>query len=182
MSGDEQIELLLAERAIGRVLTNYSRGVDRYDFELVRSCYWPEGTDDHGSFVGTVDDFITFVRGALDRFERTMHFLGNVLIEVDLAADIARAETYCIALHRYTDGEGRPTDMWAGLRYVDRFERRDGEWRIRTRICAYEWRRTDVVEQQGGSFADTYVRGVRGPQDIVFHILDPEVLAHGAPR
>ena len=38
----EDLELLLAERAIQRVLTSYSRGVDRYDFELVRSCYWPD--------------------------------------------------------------------------------------------------------------------------------------------
>ena len=38
---NEELELLLAERAIQRVLTSYSRGVDRYDFELVRSCYWP---------------------------------------------------------------------------------------------------------------------------------------------
>ena len=57
---NEDLELLLAERAIQRVLTSYSRGVDRHDFELVRSYYWPDGTDDHGSFVGGVDDFITF--------------------------------------------------------------------------------------------------------------------------
>ena len=60
---NDDLELLLAERAIQRVLTTYSRGVDRYDFDLVRSCYWPEGTDDHGSFVGGVDDFIAFVEG-----------------------------------------------------------------------------------------------------------------------
>jgi hypothetical protein len=51
----DELELLLAERAIHRVLTTYSRGVDRLDFESVRSCYWPDGTDDHGSFVGGVD-------------------------------------------------------------------------------------------------------------------------------
>jgi SnoaL-like domain len=74
---NEDLELLLAERAIQRVLTSYSHGVDRYDFELVRSCYWPDGTDDHGSFVGGVDDFITFLEKSLNRFERTAHFLGQ---------------------------------------------------------------------------------------------------------
>ena len=58
----EDLELLMAERAIQRVPTSYSRGVDRFDFESVRSCYWPDGTDDHGSFVGGVDEFISFVR------------------------------------------------------------------------------------------------------------------------
>ena len=54
---------------------------------------------------------------------------------------MSRSETYAVAFHRYTDQDGYPTDMWAGLRYVDRFERRDGQWRIRRRVCAYEWRR-----------------------------------------
>ena len=168
---DQELAVLLAERAIQRVLTSYSRGVDRFDFEAVRRCYWPDGTDDHGSFVGGIDDFIPFVERSLNRFERTAHFLGNVLIDVDLDRDVARSETYAVAFHRYTDPDGHPTDMWAGLRYVDRFERRQGEWRIRTRVCAYEWRRTDRVEG-GGGFADGYVRGLRSPDDIVFHILD----------
>ena len=46
---EDQLELLLAERAISRVLHSYSRGADRCDLELMRSCYWPDGTDDHGS-------------------------------------------------------------------------------------------------------------------------------------
>jgi hypothetical protein len=167
----QELELLLAERAIERVLTSYSRGVDRFDFELVRSCYWPDGTDDHGSFVGTVDEFIAFVEQSLHRFERTAHFLRNMLIDVDLDTGIARPETYAVAFHRYTDADGHPCDMWAGLRYVDRFERRGVEWRIRARVCAYDWRRTDRVEGEGG-FAETYVRGLRSPDDVVFHILD----------
>jgi hypothetical protein len=118
-----------------------------------------------------VDGFIEFVGPALARFERTSHFLGNMLIDVDLAKDVARAETYAVAYHRYHDEERRATDMTAGLRYVDRFERRDGEWRIARRVCAFEWRRTDLVVGHGG-FAESYTRGVRGPNDIVWHILD----------
>ena len=75
---EDQLELLLAERAIARVLHSYSRGADRCDLELMRSCYWPDGTDDHGSYNGGVDGFIEFVGPALQRFERTNHFLGNM--------------------------------------------------------------------------------------------------------
>jgi hypothetical protein len=56
-------------------------------------------------------------------------------------------------------------------RGVDRFERRDGQWRIRKRVCAYDWRRTDRVGADGG-FADTYVRDTRSADDIDYHILD----------
>lgn len=168
----DALDLLMAERAISRVLHLYSRAADRYDLDLMRSCYWPEGTDDHGSYRGDLDGFMQFVGPALDRFERTSHFLGNMLIDVDLAADVARAETYAVAYHRFTDNDGQLNDMVAGLRYVDRFERRNGEWRIAARVCAFEWRRTDPVPATGSSFAESYVRGVRGHDDIVFHILD----------
>jgi predicted outer membrane repeat protein len=42
---------------------------------------------------------------------------------------------------------------------------------IRARVCAFDWRRTDRVEGNGG-FADGYVRGIRSTDDIVYHILD----------
>ena len=170
---DDRLELLLAERAIARVLCTYSRAADRYDLELMRSCYWPDATDDHGSFSGDVDGFIEFVGPALQRFERTNHFLGNMLIDVDLVNDEAGAETYAVAYHRFHDADGRATDMVAGLRYVDRFERRDHDWRIAKRVCTFEWRRTDPVAAEGSGFGDTYTRGLRGSDDIVWHILEP---------
>ncbi len=168
---NDDVEVLLAERAIERVLRTYARGIDRLDLELVRMCYWPDGTDDHGGYAGDVDGFIEFVGRALANFERTNHFLGNILIDVDLVTGVARAETYCVAYHRYCDAEDRETDMTAGLRYVDRFEWRKGEWRIARRVCAYDWRRVDLVDGEGG-FGDRYVRGLPAPDDIVFHILD----------
>ncbi len=169
LAPDTGLAVLLAERAIMRVLTTYSRSVDRYDFDILRTCYWPEGTDDHGSFVGGLEDFMAFVQPALARFERTNHFLGNMLVDVDLAAGTARAETYAVAYHRFHDDQDRLTDMTAGLRYLDRFECRAGEWRILARVCAYEWRRTDLVVGAGG-FGENYVRGVRSAQDAVYRI------------
>ncbi len=169
--GDQGVEVLLAERAIGRVLCSYSRGIDRLDLDLVRSCYWPDATDDHGGYSGGLDGFIEYVRAALDRFDRTSHFLGNMLIDVDLAGGVARSETYAVAYHRLHDGEGRETDVTVGLRYVDRFERREGEWRIARRVCAFEWRRRDPVGDGVEDFAPSYTRGLRGSDDIVWHIL-----------
>jgi len=164
---DPTLALLKAERDITRVIMTYSRAADRYDLELMRECYWPDGTDHHGSFVGGRDDFIEFVRDSLQRFERTNHVLGNVLIDVDLDAGTARAETYCVAYHRYTDAEHQLTDMTAGLRYVDTFERRGDEWRILRRVVAYEWRRTDPALGSTG-FADAYITGVRSLADVIY--------------
>lgn len=163
------LDLLLAERAISRVILSYSRAVDRYDFDALAECYWPEGTDDHGSFRGSAAEFVEWNKAALARFDVTNHFLGNMLIDVDLDANRARAETYAVAYHRYTDPEGQLTDMTAGLRYVDVFERRGTEWRILDRVIAYSWRRTDPAVGPSG-FAESYVQGIRGRDDIVYTI------------
>ncbi len=168
-TSSRDLELLMAERAITRVILEYSRAVDRYDFDALADCYWPEGTDDHGSFKGSASDFVEWNKAALARFDITNHFLGNILVDVDLEADRARSETYAVAYHRYTDADGQLTDMTAGLRYVDVFERRGTEWRILERVIAYSWRRTDPALGASG-FADTYVRGVRGMDDIVYTI------------
>lgn len=39
-------------------LVRYCRGVDRFDREMVRSAYHPDAMDDHGDFVGGVENFI----------------------------------------------------------------------------------------------------------------------------
>ena len=69
------------------------RGVDRLDLELVRSCYHPDATDAHGSFTGTVDEFLVWVERLLRRYDLTMHFLGTPLVEFDDATHAASRRT-----------------------------------------------------------------------------------------
>ena len=52
---------LIDREQIRDVIYRYARGVDRRDYELVRSCYHPNATDDHGSYKGDVDGFITWL-------------------------------------------------------------------------------------------------------------------------
>jgi hypothetical protein len=135
--GDAAVQNLLDERDIRRVIYDYARGIDRMDLELVRGCYWPEATDVHGPFTGTRDEFISWVGPLLQRQTMTMHHLANVLI--DVRGDDADVETYGVAYH----SGGKTGDLrWnyaAGFRYVDRFQRRDGQWRIGDRVTVVEW-------------------------------------------
>lgn len=165
---DPRVAGLLAKQDIRDVLYRYCRGVDRRDYDMIRSCYHPDATDNHGEdFIGDVDGFIAHVTAGLDRFERTMHFLGNVLVEVD--GDRARSEAYTVAHHRLPSREGRPLrDFLVGLRYVDDFEQRDGHWRIAHRVCAFEWSRIDPVPERGYRFGPAHVLGRRDGDDIIY--------------
>ena len=122
--------------AIRQVVLRYCRGIDRLDLELVRSCYHPDATDVHGRFSGTVDEYLTWVARVLARYDTTTHLLANHLVEVD--GDVARSEAYGIARHRAADPD--PTrNLTVGFRFVDRFECRDGDWRIARRVATTEW-------------------------------------------
>ena len=49
---------LLDKQAIWEVMLRYCRSIDHRDHDLVRSTYHPDAYDDHGSFVGGIDDLI----------------------------------------------------------------------------------------------------------------------------
>jgi hypothetical protein len=167
------IEELSAREEIRDVLFRYTRGIDRFDLDLVRSCYHPDAYDDHGTYRGDLDGFLTWVVQALSFFESTMHFIGNQIIDVD--GDRGRAESYCIAFHRRGAHADEPAyDLITALRYVDRLERRAGQWRITNRVCVFDWTRRDPVV--GEWSMEGAVRGTRGDRDPVF---SPEpVIAH----
>lgn len=163
------LDKLLARTEIADVILRYARGIDRLDLELVASCYHPDAYDDHGTMKGGVDDFLASAATFLSRFEATMHFMGNMLIEVD--GDVARAETYAVAYHRLAlpDGSGKD-DIW-GIRYVDRFECRNGAWKIAHRVVAQEWRRVDPVPVGRVRGGGPGMWGTRDGRDAVDWIL-----------
>jgi len=132
-----EIDLLLAERAITRVLYRYAQGVDRRDFAQIESCYWPEGHDAHVGFDGPVREYVAWLRTVLPRVAVSSHQYGNVLIDVDLEAGTATSEAYCDNDNVFPDGRHR--ELF--LRYLDVWERRDGEWRILRRQVLQDWAR-----------------------------------------
>ena len=162
------LQTLLAERDIRNVVLRYCRGVDRLDEELVRSCYHPGAHDEHGSFSGDGEAYIDWRFRLLRGYDATMHFIGNQLVEVQ--GDVARAESYGVAYHRKHGGEARQ-NLTTGFRFVDRFERRDGEWRIARRVATTEWVRAD--DEAGRSAIPEGMRvGKRDRRDPVYDPID----------
>jgi SnoaL-like protein len=126
---DAQAELTDARRQITEVVHNYARANDRVDEALFRSCFWPESTHQHGAFKGKSSDFVTRAIGIVSKLRTCSHLITNVSIEV--AADKAVCECCFLAHHRRTkkSGEGEE-DFFIKGRYLDRFEKRDGVWKI----------------------------------------------------
>jgi hypothetical protein len=131
---------LLAKDAISDAILRFARGADSSDLELMRSAYWPDATDDHGNFSGNALEFTEFAIEVLKRFRVTMHFITNTAITFP-AAGQAHAESYFYAYHEHLPGpHGGPVMVTlVGGRYIDRFEERNGEWRILARVVTMEW-------------------------------------------
>ena len=75
------------------------------------------------------------------------HLLGSTYIEFGPQGDVAFVETYVWTFARVQQGDQR-TDTFTGGRLVDRFERRDGAWRIAHRRTVFDWNR-DTPSNEG---------------------------------
>ena len=97
--------------------------------------------------------------------------------------DLALAETYVRALQRYpadakaslaqlSGGQsGKPgvgMDLLTSSRYVDRFERRDGEWRISRRSLIQDWKQLLEVAESAPQPRPGWIVGRRDKQDFIF--------------
>jgi hypothetical protein len=141
------VEDLLAESEIKDLHLRFCRANDRLDADLMRSLFHPDATIDlHKTY--SVEDFIAFGKVILANYTVTWHTTPNQLVEVD--GDVAWAENYTISSHRFPpESEGGERDMIAFGRYIDRVERRDGEWRFARRSMLVDYTRTDPVVPSG---------------------------------
>jgi hypothetical protein len=155
----------LADReAIRDCLYRYCRGIDRGDPELLRSAYWPGAMDYHTGFAGTVEEFIEWALPRLQAMQDNVHMIANILIRLD--GDKAAVESYLWSVS-ILPGDARRQVMVAG-RYLDRFERRDDEWRIAERMVVHDWftENGDLGDWAVGPFGMSgLVRGTGGADD-----------------
>ena len=157
------LKVMLDKQQIHDVMMRYCRAVDRVDEELLRSVYHPDAIDNHGLFNGAAADFVPWCINQLRQaYTATQHFIGNELIEVE--GDQAWCEFYFVAYHRY-ERNNEPRHMTAGGRYVDRWERRGGEWRIAERTVVVDWQRVDRVHEPDASMLTL---GLRSRQDLAY--------------
>ena len=64
------------------------------------------------------------------------HTTSNIIIDLD--GDVARVESHILAFARMKK-DGEKFDSLTLARALDRFEKRDGAWRIAARRLVWEW-------------------------------------------
>lgn len=160
------IQTVLDRAEITDLLCKYSRGLDRVDEATLRSIYWDDAIEDRGPglYIGNAQKWVDWTLGVLPVFAVTQHGLMNILIEVE--GNVAWGETYFQAYHRFgRSGQQQAaaallpadradivwpegdTEMILAGRYLDRFEKRGGVWKIAYRRMVNDWCRTQPVAE-----------------------------------
>ena len=153
--------------AIQDLAALYMRGLDRLDGDLLAAQFWPEARLEYGIFCGGPADFASFCMEALKDHDANQHMLGQHLIDFG-SPDEAFGEVYYQAYHRTTDEAGAKRDLFIAGRYVDRYERRGGEWRIAYRSELVDWLRDEAACDAMLAHAP-FIRGARKPADPLYH-------------
>jgi SnoaL-like domain len=162
---DTRIEELLAKQDIVELSMRYMRGLDRLDRELQISVFHDDAITDYGFFKGGAAEFVDFAQRVLKDHLANHHMLGQALIEID-ETDRLRAygEVYFHAFHRTVE-HGVETDFIVAGRYVDRYECRNGVWKIAYRSEVNDWVRSSPAADEWLRNSADAIRGQRGRAD-----------------
>ncbi|TFZ02922.1 nuclear transport factor 2 family protein [Ramlibacter henchirensis] len=182
INDDYSAERVADRLAIQDVMFRWCRAVDRLDFSAIKEVFHPDAIDDHGIYSGNVEGLVAWIRQRHEKIPFSMHQVSNMLIEF-ASPDSALAETYIWSVQRYSaDGkaslaqlsggaEGKPggeSDMFGAHRYIDRFERRDGLWKIIHRTVVMGWRTIVDVDPNGPQMLPQWTVARRDQEDFVF--------------
>lgn len=182
MPADFSPERIADRLQIQHVMHQWCRAVDRLDYEGIRAVFHPDAIDTHGAYNGGVDGLVDWIRNRHSNIPFSMHAVSNMLIEF-ATTDLALVETYVRTTQRYPAEARAKLDQLAGgkagageggmdlltcSRYVDRFERRDGAWRIAARTLVADWKQFVPVAAEAPTSPPGWETGRRDADDFVY--------------
>lgn len=148
---DQQTATALAEvaavQAIRKLLAQHGRGVDRADAGMIAQCYHGDAGVDYGFFTGPASELAAILATAQSGGPITLHRAAHSWIR-PVGEDEALGETYVTAYAAAPANDGSPRQRLICGRYLDRFTRREGVWKIAHRRYVL-----DVPLSHEGSFA-----------------------------
>ncbi len=168
---EARLTALEDERAIRETLQLYCRALDRVDADGLRATFHEDAHIDMGEalYQGPVDGFIQMAIGFMASCTGLHHLVGNTLID-RRGEDVALVETYVHAFQYMETPEG-PIELAVGARYLDRFEKRAGAWRIARRREVVDWGSPKPLTTDWFAATGTTNRGVKYPDDEVYAFL-----------
>lgn len=180
MNNDYSPERIADRMQIQDCMYRWCRSVDRLDFDLMKTVFHPDATDAHGAYDGGVEGLMDWIRNRHRNIPFSMHAVSNLLVEF-AGPDLALVESYVRTTQRYPKEAAQALAQLAGgkapegamdlltcSRYVDRFERREGAWKIQKRTLVADWKQVVPVAADAPKPVPGWLSGQRDQEDFIF--------------
>lgn len=167
---DQMLDILWSEREIGRHLTNFCRGMDRMDRDLILPMFHEDAILNYNvpGYDAKAHDLVDKIIDSHRIFEAFSHQITNVTIEI--RGNLAVSEAYARhTLRMPPDRDGQITDMHANGRYLDKWERRNGHWGIYHRTLIRDVMSRHIVQD----FASGGETGKADRTDATYALFEP---------
>jgi SnoaL-like domain len=181
VNDDDGADLSLLHFRLSQVLSRYSRGIDRRNWNLVKSAFHADAVIDDGLTTGSVASFIDGMASRSTAITEMMHLNGNSLV-LEYTTDLQQVlvDTPCVAWSRglhdasnpglFLDSKLLPVGSsnarvrTIANRYLDLLVEWGGELRILFRRVIWEWV-TVIESDRVAPFADSYSTSSRDDHD-----------------
>ena len=139
---------------LNQLAYRYAAAVDACDSDLFCGvfhtdarlrAYHPDAADPFTDLTGH-EQLVAIPNTMRGMYRHTAHMMTNHLVDID--GDSATGQVLCTARHLGLDSD-RPTSLTVIIRYVDRYERREGTWRIADRQIRFLWSEHHDVADSG---------------------------------
>lgn len=185
---------IIARQSIEEVLARYARAIDRLDLELLKTVFHEDGVNHEysGGEVNLHRWSEHIIPQLKSLFAGTMHHITHKSITV--SGDRAASEAYFISYHLVRGGRSEAVRFFGeqyaartealgcletgheyigGGRYLHRWEKRDGLWKISERTATLEWNhyRPATPAEPGSMLATIVPLERRGHDDPVYALL-----------
>ncbi|MDH4042615.1 MAG: nuclear transport factor 2 family protein [Gammaproteobacteria bacterium] len=173
MSQDQVIEQLVKDvaylkdrTAILDCISRHARGHDRFDVDMLTDAYHEDGVDEHGYAINPGPKYAEWAN-AVHAAGSILHTHNITTHNCEIDGDVANCESYVMVA--LLNNDGASARIISG-RYVDRLEKRDGEWKIALRRSTVDVLiagdaailKAPMFKEQG------YCKGVRNKQDVSY--------------
>lgn len=164
---------------IHETLYRYCRSMDRMDAPLALDCFWPDANLEYSSlFNGSAAGFVEWLWPVHASMVCHTHRVTNILVDFK-GADDAASEAMVHVTLRMND-KGELVDLVGHGRYLDRWQRRDGRWRISGRTYVTDLGTVVPVASRDlsgilypGTPGQRPLQGTRDTTDLSYALLPP---------
>jgi SnoaL-like domain len=160
------VRYLMDRQSVVDCIARHARGHDRHDVELLTSAYHPDGVDEHGYAINTGPRYAEWAN-AIHAAGSRLH-LHNITTHIcDIDGDVAYCESYVLVGLLNND---ETTARLINGRYIDRLERRNGEWKIALRRSTVDLLISgDASILKAPLFRDQgYIKGMQNKRDLCY--------------